>query len=614
MDNLQGDLTENPKRFWSFFRNKSRSKSFPAEIKNGPICASSAVNKANMFNKYFHSVFVVDDKEDLPPTDSIIDENLRSVDFSKEKVETLLRHLDITKAKGPDNISPWVLKNCASELSESLSILFKKSMSSGEIPKEWLKANVIPIHKKGDKAEVANYRPVSLLCLAGKVMERIIADSMFPTLKEKIYDLQHGFIKGCSTTAQLIEYFQDIGENLDEGGQTDIIYLDFAKAFDTVSHRHLLAKLETFGINSNLLQWLKSYLSGRKQRVAVEGEHSEWLPVVSGVPQGSILGPILFILYINDLPRSVMNSKVALFADDAKCARTIKSEDDCILLQEDLTRIITWSKTWKMRFNATKCQVLTVSRKLHKIIFNYDIEGTHLEHVSSVKDLGITINSSLTWNNHIDTIINKTYRKVGMIKRTMGYQAPRAVLLSLYNTLIRSTIDYGSQVWSPWTAIQIKALESTQRKFTKYILSYPDLDYVQRLVELGLLPLSYRREIMDLTFYFKSKMGLGNSQLLTHVNTIENRGTRRASIRGNTLYPRKCKTETFKNSYTNRLVQIWNQLPLSAQNANSIPEFKAKIKEHYENKLVNEFDINNICTWYTYCSCESCRCRKLKLT
>ena len=199
-----------------------------------------------------------------------------------------------------------------------------------------------------------------------------------------------------------------------------------------------------------------------------------------------------------------------------------------------------------------------------------------------------------------------------MIKRTMGFHSPKETLLTLYTTLIRSTLDYGSQVWSPWIIHQIKSLESLQRSFTKYILGYPDLDYVQRLIELNLLPLSFRREIMDMTLYFKSLVGLGNAQLLVQTRVTENRSTRRTSTNGNTLYGQRCNTETFKHSYFNRLVPIWNNLPIQIRNSMSLPEFKAKIKEHYELKLVNEFDINNICTWHTSCSCETCRCRNLR--
>ena len=565
-----------------------------------------------MFNKYFHSVFINDDLDPLP--NDIVrtrDARLLSVTFDKEKVENILKKLDTSKAMGPDNISAWILRQCAAELAESLAILFQRSMDEGELPEEWRTANIVPIHKKGDKTEVSNYRPVSLLCIASKIMERIIADSTFPVLKDQVYDLQHGFLKGCSTTTQLLDYFQEIGETLDETGQTDIIYLDFAKAFDTVSHRHLIAKLESFGLADNLLNWMKAYLHGRHQRVLVEGEVSNWLPVVSGVPQGSILGPLLFILFINDLPRSARNSRVALFADDAKCCRKITTIEDCRLLQQDLTRIIEWSKTWKMKFNAGKCQVLSVTRKAHKIVYNYTINGTNLEQVSSIKDLGVIINTSLTWDKHIENIINKTYRKLGMIKRSMGYHSPRETLLALYKTLVRSTLDYASQVWSPWQINQIEALERVQRRFTKYILNYPEMDYVQRLIELGLLPLSYRREIMDLTLYFKCRMGKGNNQLLVHTKTTPHCKTRRTSTMGATLYRGNCNSETFLHSFFNRLVPIWNNLPLQVRTSKSVAEFKSRIQAHYESRLANNFCIDNVCTWRTSCSCEVCRCRNL---
>lgn len=611
LKSLHDDITDNPKRFWSFFRSKNRSKTLPAELKLDQSTATDAHDKAEMFNRFFHSVFAVDDNAVEPDIQDTINDDLSNVIFTPEKVKKVLNSLDISKAMGPDKVSPWVLKKCALELSESLSALFNRSMNRGEIPNQWLTANVIPIHKKGEKTSAKNYRPVSLLCIAGKVMERIIADSVMPILRDKIYPLQYGFMKGKSTTGQLLGYFDEIGGTLDEGGQTDIIYLDFAKAFDKVNHRLLLGKLKGFGINRNLLRWFNAYLSDRQQRVVVEGASSRWLPVLSGVPQGSILGPLLFNLYINDMPSDVSHSRLSLFADDAKCSRKITCHEDCELLQVDLTSLIRWSHRWKMQFNASKCQVLTVARKRIRQVFNYKIDDTELENVTSMRDLGVIIDSHLRFTEHIDHVINSANKKIGMIKRTMGYTSSKEALMTLYNTLVRSTLEYATSVWSPWSNKHITALERVQRHFSKYALGYPEIDYVQRMIELNLIPLSYRREILDLMLYFKAKLGLGSIQLLDHTRDAPQRNTR-SSARGPQLQERTCKTETYKHSYFNRLATLWNQLPPEIRAAKSLYEFKAKVKSWYEDKMVLHFDVDNICTWHTCCSCETCRCTHLR--
>ena len=284
---VSSDIYKNPKRFWSAFRYKTKFRTLPMTLKGLGEEAVSPVDKANLFNRYFHSVF---NQGVFPPVspDNANNDNahLNSIQISISGVRDVLLGLDVTKAVGPDSLSPRVLRECADILSPSLCGIFNKSLSSGILPSGFKEANIISIHKKEDKESVTNYRPVSLLSCASKVMERCVLNKFYPILKNQIYYLQHGFIKGRSCTTQMVYVLHDLGKVLDCSGQIDVLYLDFSKAFDSVPHNLLLYRLNQYGINRSLLNWFSSYLMGRRQRVVIESSSFDWLPVVSGVPQG----------------------------------------------------------------------------------------------------------------------------------------------------------------------------------------------------------------------------------------------------------------------------------------------------------------------------------------
>ncbi|PFX13619.1 RNA-directed DNA polymerase from mobile element jockey [Stylophora pistillata] len=300
------------------------------------------------------------------------DNELYSIQATIQEVLKALKNIDPSKACGPDQIPGRILRECSSEIAPSLTRLINISLRVGCVPQDWKRANVVPVYKKGDNEDVCSYRAISLLSLISKITERIVLDRFSNFIADKIYPMQHGFVKGRSTITQLLDTVHRMVRTIDHGEQTDVAFLDFSKAFDSVSHAHLISKLDQSGIKGPLLHWFISYLGNRLQRVVIDGKSSNWLPVTSGVPQGSLLGPALFVLFINDMPSALSHSStLALFADDAKCFRTIRSYADCALLQDEIDKLVDWSNNWKLAFNVDKCSLCTVTRKRSPIICNY---------------------------------------------------------------------------------------------------------------------------------------------------------------------------------------------------------------------------------------------------
>ena len=282
---------------------------------------------------------------------------LSNITLCVEEVSDCLNSLDTTKACGPDGIPSRLLKECSQQIAPSLCTIFNHSLICGRFPSEWKSANVTSVQKKNSKEPAENYRPISLLSIVSKVLERCVYNHMYADVIQLISPLQHGFLRKHSCITQLLSVLHNIGQNLDNNTQSDVLYLDFAKAFDSVDHQILVEKLKCNGVVGRLLDWFTDYLNGQTQRVVIDGAVSQSVPVTSGVPQGSILGPLLFVIFINDLPEIIPNgTNTALFADDTKLHRNISSLTDCEGLQQALSNINIWSQQSNMKFNSTKCK------------------------------------------------------------------------------------------------------------------------------------------------------------------------------------------------------------------------------------------------------------------
>ena len=327
---LAASIKTSPKSFWSHYKEETKSKSTIGDLRDKDAdLKTEDQEKANILNDFFSSVFTVEGNSELPDFEQKVkDEDcINQIEINAVKVLKQLKSLNVSKYCGPDNCHPFFLKECAEEIYLPLTDIFHKSLSSGVIPDDWKKANITCIFKKGNKQDPGNYRPVSLTSVVCKLLERTVREEIVNHLSvnKLLSDSQFGFRKNRSTILQLLTIMNEWTEALDDGIQIDTVYLDFRKAFDSVPHKRLIKKLEGYGIKGILLEWFKNFLNGRQQRVVINGKTSDWTNVLSGIPQGSILGPILFIIFINDLP-GVVGNVCKLFADDCKLYKNIKGD------------------------------------------------------------------------------------------------------------------------------------------------------------------------------------------------------------------------------------------------------------------------------------------------
>uniref|UniRef100_A0A8C3FC47 Reverse transcriptase domain-containing protein n=1 Tax=Chrysemys picta bellii TaxID=8478 RepID=A0A8C3FC47_CHRPI len=367
---------------------------------------------AQYLNEYFASV-LNEANEGLRNIGSITEGDTGG-GITVSEVETKLEHLNGTKPGGPDDLHPRILKELAREIAGPLAMIFNESLNLGVVQLDWRIANVVPIFKKGKKSDPGNYRPVSLTSVVCKVLEKILKEKVVKDLEVNGNSdkLQHGFTKGRSCQTNLISFFEKVTDLLDKGNAVDLIYLDFSKAFDTVPHEQLLVKLEKMGLDMKIQWWIRNWLMGRLQRVVLKGELSGWREVTSGVPQGSVLGPILFNLFITDLGTNCRSGLIK-FADDTKLGGIANSEEDRDILQGDFNDLVNWSNRNRMKFNSEKCKVMHLGMTNKN--FSYKL-GTHqLEITEEEKDLRVLVDRRMTMSRQCDVAVKKANAVLGCI-------------------------------------------------------------------------------------------------------------------------------------------------------------------------------------------------------
>lgn len=499
-ENMKGYIKE----FWKFTKSLKRTNTYPTNMRynigNGVLESDNSEGIANLFGAFFQSVYSSDSGHDpdFPPKANC---SFAKLSFSPKQVEDVLVQLDTNKGAGDDGISNHFLVETAAKISLPLSIIFNASLSSGIFPTTFKNTIIHPIFKSGNQNDVENYRPIAILNATAKVFEKLVHKAVLFHVLPYLNETQHGFLPKKSTVTNLIEYVSYVAAALDRREQVDAIYLDLSKAFDKVSHRILHARLRSFGFTGPMLSWFVSYLSNRHLTVAFNGFKSEPFIPASGVGQGSILGPLLFVLYIDDLTETCSSFKL-LYADDCKLARIIHTADDVAALQNDLNHINSWCENNTLPLNPSKCSSMTITNKVSNVVqSSYSLgNGTIIPSLNSTKDLGVIIDSKLKYNEHVDRVANKAFKSLGFLIRTCRHFISYDAALLLYSTLVLPHLEYAATIWSPYYSVNVESIEKVQRRFTRFVYRryrIPYSDYHSRLKRLGLLSLTKRRTLND---------------------------------------------------------------------------------------------------------------------
>ena len=568
--------TGNKKPFWKYLRVQKQEDFGISALKSNGKMFTDRKSISEILNTQFKSVFTKKTSSKIPELPGVTFPSIKDLKITEFGVFKLLDKIDVSKASGPDCIPGRILQNLARELAPVLHFIFEQSLNTGDLPAEWTLANVAPIFKKGSKLQAVNYRPVSLTCISCKLFEHIVCKHILGHLEdhEILTDLQHGFRSGRSCETQLITTFHDIASAYNKkGSQIDIAVLDFSKAFDTVPHDGLLSKLKHYGIDDKIWLWISNFLKQRKQRVVVDGIQSDLVTVDSGVPQGTVLGPILFLLHINDLP-SVISSKVRLFADDCLVYREIKNRQDQIALQKDLNLLENWGSKWGMRFNAAKCNIMRMSRKQTPISTQYELSGQVLEEVKDAKYLGVTVSDDLEWTKHINAITTKANSKLSFLRRNLK-GCPEKLRETAYFALVRSFLEYSATVWHPHQKYNSDKLEMVQRRAARFVKGRYGMyeSVTQMLEELTWVPLSKRRENARLILFYKI---INNLAMVPH-SCLEKADGRTRKNHNLKFRHIGYNVDPYGQSFFPKCISAWNGLAQEIAEANTLDLFKSKL-------------------------------------
>lgn len=566
---LPSFIKSNPSKFWRYLRTSNNTQSHTD--------SGERTEKANEYNIFFQSVFTTDNGA-TPPVLSLDSPSIDHLEVTDTGILNLLLNLDPKKSSGPDDIPNEFLKRYAEWCSKFLGLIFRKSLTSSQLPDDWKIAKIIPIHKSGEQSLVSNYRPISLTSISCKLLEHIILKHITVFL-EKIKFLspnQHGFRSGLSTVTQLTEVVHDLASTINNRGQTDIILLDFSKAFDCVCHRKLLIKLKSAIGEGLLFSWIENFLTNRSQFVQYEGHISNIVPVTSGVPQGSVLGPLLFLIFINDLTSNI-NCNIKLFADDCIIYKEVTSYTDHINLNECLTKLADWCAKWQMSINVKKSAAMTVTRKQNPSQFIYTIHGSPLTNVVQHKYLGITLTSDLRWDTHIANVTAAALRKLFYLKRRLRI-APAPAKLLAYTMFVRPVLEYANVVWFPYTLSGISKLEAVQRKAIRFVHNkFKRTDSPTNLLaSSGIEKLATRAKEARLRFLYQLLHGHYKVDVSKYVTFSQSRPTRHKHKYS--LQEYSSNSDVFGKSFFPLTIREWNKLNANATNADTLSTFTAVLE------------------------------------
>lgn len=516
----ESNIKSDTKNFWNFVNNKRNTQQVQNKMFFKNECFAGGMISAG-FAKYFSSVFT---SSSLPQVCNFDNDcyfydlrndnaigNLDIVSFSLAEIRWAINRLKSKKSFGPDGIPAYLVKGCIDIFIPKLFFIFNLSLKTSCFPSKWKEAKIVPVFKSGNRCDISNYRPISIINVFAKVYEKLLYKHIWWHVKPLIFHNQHGFVSGKSVLSNLLSFVEDVMGVLDKGGRVDVIYTDFVKAFDTVDHEILLKKLYLFGLSKRLLLLFASYLKDRMQYVSFRNVSSDRYCSTSGVPQGSNLGPLLFLLFVNDLPDVLTACECSMYADDVKLYRIITDDEDCGKIQDDVNKLLHWCDSNKLFLNPKKCKALVISRQRNVIPPVYFIGNEPLSIVNSVRDLGVIIDRHLDFDYHLQVTINEANKMLGfLIRHTINFTDIFSIKI-LYYSLVRSKLEYSVQVWSPYTLSSIHSLECVQNRFLRFLyfkLHHQLCPYDYSVTSLrgvfNMKSLKLRRDLLLLIMLFKT--------------------------------------------------------------------------------------------------------------
>lgn len=589
---LVDSMVHNPKVFHAYIRNRKVNKVGVGPLKSddGSIITDPQ-SMANIFATAFSSVYT----RVVPPNPQphqIFAGEIGNLLITQRDVVQAVSVLKPFSAMGPDEVHPYFLKACIDQLSYPLMLIFQASYSQGRLPHSWKSSLVVPIFKKGSKADPLKYRPVSLTSICCKSLERIITKLVFEYVEGNslLVTDQYGFRSGRSTEDQLLMTYEDVTQSLDAGNTVDLILFDYSKAFDVISHELLLEKLSLLGITGNILLWIKDFLTDRVMNVVVA--HTKSVPhrVTSGVPQGSVLGPLLFLLYINFVTSGVI-ATTKIFADDLKLYVSI--EMGCVEgmidamrhCQKDIDTLFRVSESWGLTLNPSKCVAIRCTRR-NTIWADlgqtpYHVNDTPIPFKDSATDLGITVDSKLKFHQHVANVVHKASGvALNILKATVNRDID--FMLPLFITYVRPLLEYASSVWNLGYAGDLRQLESVQRRWTKEIGGMRDMEYSQRLQLLNLYSVKGRLLRHDIIKYwqiFHDSSPMSREDLFPRPGLVTTRG------HDYKIAHSRPQLEIRRRFFSMRFVDLWNSLPSHVVSCPTISAFKSALHTHLGDKL-----------------------------
>ena len=566
-------FSKDSKKFWKCINSRLKYHSGVPSLETDQGLVSTTEEKCKALLEQYDKVFVDDNGLGIPPMVRCQNQ-LITCTFDARQIFEIIRRIEGKSSSGYDSISSKLLKTLALPASHYLAHLFTKSMQTSTIPEEWLLSVITPVPKKSNPIKPPDFRPVSMTCIACRIMEKIILNQIVNHFeRENLFSKnQHGFLKKRSTVTCLMECFADWSDCFENKYSIDVLYIDISKAFDSISHKKLLLQLENFGIRGLLLKWIENWLTNRKQAVKVDNKLSDFKRVRSGVPQGSVLGPLLFCIYMSGLDSVLEHCRVKYYADDAKMYGRVSTPEEGRIFQDETNRLQKWSDEFQLKIAFEKCAILQLNPQ-YSLKYQYTMNNLQLTTCNQIRDLGVIIDENLNFSVHIDTVARKAGLVSNIIFHNFKCRDVRFLAMA-YAAYVRPILEYANESFFPKYKKDLCKLENVQRSYTRRIPALREMTYRQRLSKMGLETLELRRIKSGLIFIFKylnNYVSLENNRLISRSTTSRSTRSHKYAIH----IPINKSMQ--KDQMISKLATIWNSLRSDVVESYSVQSFKNKL-------------------------------------